>query len=229
MKALFLQAFFSSVAGGVISLDRSAAFQVMLSRPIVAGPLIGIICGSLYTGVVIGAILELLWIGDLPVGGHVPAHETAAVVIAVAVASSMKGVLPQKELIGLSVLMVIPFAVVCQKIDETVRKFNKYYYYRTMKSIENGSVSGIGRINMLAIASLFVTNTIIFFIFIVSGLIGIIHIYPLISEQFGSALAGFTTILPIIGIASALNTTHGIKGGAVILFTVFIVSLYFIT
>ncbi|MBI5683175.1 MAG: PTS sugar transporter subunit IIC [Deltaproteobacteria bacterium] len=229
MKDILLQAFIASIAGGVISLDRSAAFQIMISRPIVAGPLIGIVCGSLTIGIVIGAILELLWIGDLPVGGHIPSHETAAVVIAVAIAASMKGVLPEKGLIGLCILMVIPFAVVCQKADELVRKFNKYYYFKTIESIESGSVSGVWRFNIMAILTLLVINILIFFIFIVSGIFGIIHIHPLITDRFISALAGITVILPIIGIASALNTTHGIKGGAVIFFMAFIISFYLIT
>lgn len=45
-----------SVVGGILCLDR-VVLQVMISRPIVAAPLIGLILGDLYTGLVAGAFI----------------------------------------------------------------------------------------------------------------------------------------------------------------------------
>ncbi|MBI5810756.1 MAG: hypothetical protein HZB21_06180, partial [Deltaproteobacteria bacterium] len=36
----------ASLAGAVLSLDRTAAFQLMVSRPIVAAPVIGYLLGG---------------------------------------------------------------------------------------------------------------------------------------------------------------------------------------
>lgn len=228
MSVMLWQALFASIAGGVISLDRIAAFQIMVSRPIVAGPLVGMLCGSLAAGIIIGALVELLWIGDLPVGGHIPTHETAVVVIAVSVASIMKGSLPEKELFGLAILLAIPFAVVCQRLEEMVRNFNKNYYLKAVESIEGGSASGILRFNITALFTLLLVNISVFFIFIVSGVLGITYVHPLISDKLGAALKGLTLLLPVIGIASVFKTTYGIKGRLAVFFLSFIVVFYII-
>jgi len=44
---------------GLLSLDVSAWGQIMVSRPIVCGPLIGLLLGDLKTGLIIGVLLEL--------------------------------------------------------------------------------------------------------------------------------------------------------------------------
>lgn len=44
----------------------------MISRPIFAGPLIGLILGDLQTGLIVGASVELMFMGVLPIGGSVP-------------------------------------------------------------------------------------------------------------------------------------------------------------
>ncbi len=222
MKSIFWQTFLAAIAGGFISLDRTAAFQIMISRPIVAGPLIGLVCGSLTTGIVIGSLLELLWIGDLPVGSHIPPHETAAAVIATTVAANTKGVFPEKELFGLCILMVIPFAILCQKADHGVRVFNKYYYHRAYASIESGAVSGIGIFNLMAVLTLLIVNTTVFFLFTIVGILGIGGIHYITPVEIRFAFTGIFTIIPIIGIASALNTMHGNKLAKALLFAAFI-------
>jgi len=151
--------FIASAVGGLISLDRVALFQVMVSRPIVTGPLIGLVCGAPATGAVIGALLELLWIGDLPLGSHVPPHETAAAVIATAIAVNTRSVLPGQEILGLCILMVIPFAVICQKVDEWIRGFNSHYYYRAVDAIDGGDVNAVGKFSIMAVLNMFAVNT----------------------------------------------------------------------
>lgn len=53
---------------GFLALDATAALQIMLSQPIVAGALAGVVCGQFEMGVVVGGILQLVWLGALPVG-----------------------------------------------------------------------------------------------------------------------------------------------------------------
>lgn len=45
-------------------------FLESLYRPIVVGPVIGLIMGDLTTGLAIGASYELMMVGAMPVGGH---------------------------------------------------------------------------------------------------------------------------------------------------------------
>ena len=69
--------------GALICLDR-VAVQIMISRPVVAGPLMGLILGDMLTGLVTGALLELLWIDRIPVGSYVPPHDTFVAILATA-------------------------------------------------------------------------------------------------------------------------------------------------
>jgi mannose/fructose/N-acetylgalactosamine-specific phosphotransferase system component IIC len=61
---------------GGLSLDITAVGQFMISRPIVVGPLAGAVLGAPGIGLAVGALVELIWIGDLPVGAHMPIDNT---------------------------------------------------------------------------------------------------------------------------------------------------------
>jgi mannose/fructose/N-acetylgalactosamine-specific phosphotransferase system component IIC len=66
--------------GGVVALDASSFGQLMLSRPLVAGALAGLIVGMPLEGALVGAMLEALSLSILPVGAaKYPETGTAAV------------------------------------------------------------------------------------------------------------------------------------------------------
>ena len=54
--------------GAVAFLDQWPALQTMISRPIVIGPVVGVILGAPVDGVVWGAVLEAMQLAVLPVG-----------------------------------------------------------------------------------------------------------------------------------------------------------------
>lgn len=55
-----------------LELDTTYAFQTLVSRPIIAGPLFGLFTGDLAAGVQIGIFTELLFTDISPLGGIVP-------------------------------------------------------------------------------------------------------------------------------------------------------------
>lgn len=60
------------LAGALLELDTTYAFQLTLSRGIVAGPLLGLLTGDVLTGVQIGLFTELLFTDINPLGGMLP-------------------------------------------------------------------------------------------------------------------------------------------------------------
>jgi len=58
------------VVGGFLALDTTAAWQVMLSQPLVSGTIAGFMIGLPQIGVFIGLVLQLLWSGAIPVGAR---------------------------------------------------------------------------------------------------------------------------------------------------------------
>jgi len=80
---MWLNFFEVALLGGVLCLDR-VALQVMISRPVVVGPVIGMVLSEPFTGLIIGAFIELLWIDRSPMGLYIPPNDSIATVLATA-------------------------------------------------------------------------------------------------------------------------------------------------
>jgi mannose/fructose/N-acetylgalactosamine-specific phosphotransferase system component IIC len=64
-----------------VAIDETAFLQIMISRPIVVGAMIGWIGGDPASGLLLGSILELVYLDIMPVGAaHFPDSGLAAVV-----------------------------------------------------------------------------------------------------------------------------------------------------
>ena len=68
-------------------MDTTAAFQFMISHPIVACGVVGLILGNFPLGFMVGIVLELIWLNEIPTGsakfseGNVGATVAAACAI----------------------------------------------------------------------------------------------------------------------------------------------------
>lgn len=67
----------------LLETDGVYAGQWMLSRPVVAGPLVGAALDAGFAGAAFGALFEALSLEASPVGSHVPMNGTVAAVCAV--------------------------------------------------------------------------------------------------------------------------------------------------
>lgn len=61
-----------AVLVGLLELDTLAALQLNLSRPLVTSMICGLVLGDPATAVAAGCVIELLWLGRIPVGAVVP-------------------------------------------------------------------------------------------------------------------------------------------------------------
>lgn len=69
-----------ALLGGAIGLDSTAFPQIMVSRPIVAGALTGLLFGRPTEGLMLGALLEVFHLATLPIGAaRYPEAGTATV------------------------------------------------------------------------------------------------------------------------------------------------------
>ncbi len=72
--------FLFSFLFGILCLDKKQAFQVLISQPLFTGLIIGLYFDNLVPVLFFSAILQLLWIGFLPIGASVvPEGEIASV------------------------------------------------------------------------------------------------------------------------------------------------------
>lgn len=76
--------FQTAAVGALLFLDATAVGHFLISAPIVTAPIIGWLLGDITIGLVIGAYLELIWIGLLPVGSRIPPNANVVAVVATA-------------------------------------------------------------------------------------------------------------------------------------------------
>ncbi len=80
------QVFIISLITGLAYLQRRALGDCQLERPIVLGPVIGWILGDFNAGLLIGANLELVFMGAQAIGGSVPSNVAIGSALGTAVA-----------------------------------------------------------------------------------------------------------------------------------------------
>ncbi|MFA5975890.1 MAG: PTS sugar transporter subunit IIC [Elusimicrobiota bacterium] len=107
---------------GFIALDFTGCGPWMVSQPLVCGPLFGWILGHVFIGLVVGGIVQLLWMDVTPVGVGIPYDATAVTLLAVYWASSI----PQSSLsqVVLALMLSVPFGFVFRGMDQLARRLN---------------------------------------------------------------------------------------------------------
>ena len=118
-----------SLVGALCALDRTAAFQIMFSRPLIAATLGGVLAGNWEIGLLIGASLELYFLSEIPVGTNIPTDDTLLALVAGGVAAALSGLssnamLDAKSLALVVLLAVLPWAAFTRKVDSWVRVRN---------------------------------------------------------------------------------------------------------
>ena len=91
MPEHFIASLLTAIIGGIVDLDSTATWQFMVSQPIVAAPLTGLFIGSMYgepsaglkLGLMVGTILQLVWVEHMPLGMNVPPDAAIASVLSV--------------------------------------------------------------------------------------------------------------------------------------------------
>ncbi len=113
---------------GVIALDFTALGPFMISQPLVAGPLFGYLMGNVAVGVVVGGIMQLMWMDLSPIGVGIPYDATSSTLLAVYWASAPgQGSLSQ---IVLCMALAIPCGYFFRWADQRARRVNTRIMHR---------------------------------------------------------------------------------------------------
>lgn len=129
--------------------------STMINRPIVMAPLVGFILGDLTMGIKIGALLELIFLGAVPIGASNPPDVTSGSIIGTAFV-----ILTGQE-VGTAIVLAVPIATLVLLIDNLQMMFtltwvthiaDKYAEEGNYKKIEWLAIaSGVGNKLVLAI------------------------------------------------------------------------------
>jgi mannose/fructose/N-acetylgalactosamine-specific phosphotransferase system component IIC len=210
--SLIMMLVVTSVIGGLLHLDRTAAFQFLISRPLVSSTVTGLVLGDMKTGLLIGMVLELLWLDTQPLGTALPPDDTIVAVVVPASAVITGRLIGSTDipLLGLTVLVSLPLSEAGKLLDTGVRRMNGAFLARAKVAARNGDISGVQRQHFAGLASFF------FFFTVFSG-IGIVcvftvtrFLYPHLPRAAMVALTWIFWSLPFFGSGALLGRKKGL-------------------
>lgn len=135
-----------SAVCGLLGLDATGAFQVMVSRPLVVGGVVGGLLGQPALGLAVGSLVEMLWMGGVPIGSVVPPDGTTAAAMAAAAAILLRD--PSRPdsasaAAALGMLAAVPVGVLGARAEILQRGIVDRMSRTVDKTVENGSLKGV--------------------------------------------------------------------------------------
>lgn len=170
-----------------------------LNRPIVIGPLVGLLLGDLHTGIVLGATFESVFLGVIAVGGAVPADATIGSLMGTAIAIMTKMSGAKALAVGVPVsalgvlLMQVTYAympLLLPKMDQLAKK---------------GDEKGIIKYNFIMSALYPLLNAIVVFFSLLLGVNAIGNLLKVIPKFVQDGFTAAGAMLPAVGFAMLLN------------------------
>jgi PTS system mannose-specific IIC component len=191
-------------------LDRVALVQIMISRPLVAAPLTGLVLGNPLLGLEVGMLLELLWLGRLPVGAAIPPDDTQVAVGATVLAFSMGQMLGLvgMPMVLLAVLVAIPLGKFGQIFDRLARNVNDRLAVSGLKALGNGNTNGLERFHLMGLISFAVSSLATACVIVLIGSVVLFYTAPQLIGAVRGAGLSLQYSLIIVGAASLLGTIN---------------------
>ncbi|MGB9780845.1 PTS mannose/fructose/sorbose/N-acetylgalactosamine transporter subunit IIC [Caldanaerobacter sp.] len=132
-----------ALVAGILEWDIYGWGHTMISRPLVAGTVMGLVLGDVKTGLFIGASIEMIYLGVIPVGAAIPPDATSATAIATALAI-LSG-LDSK----VAVPLAIPVAMVAQMLQMLIWTINSGLMHKADQYAVKGDLKGTDRLQYL--------------------------------------------------------------------------------
>lgn len=196
---MFLQALGIALLYYVVMWLNVAVGIFHLDRPIVIGPLVGLLLGDLHTGIVLGATFESVFLGVIAVGGAVPADATIGSLIGTAIAIMTKTSGAKALAVGVPVsalgvlLMQVTYAympLLLPKMDQLAKA---------------GDEKGIIKYNFIMSALYPLLNAIVVFFALLLGVNAIGDLLKVIPKFVQDGFTAAGAMLPAVGFAMLLN------------------------
>jgi mannose/fructose/N-acetylgalactosamine-specific phosphotransferase system component IIC len=208
--------------GAFLCLDR-VCLQLMISRPIVTAPIIGLILGDVKTGLIIGAFLELFWIDRPPLGNYIPPNDSLMAVFitsATILAGDRLGDV-SRSLIALSFLLFLPLSYLTQKIDGYIAASNNKRSNDALEDAKKGDIAGIEKKHVMALFKTYVIFAVFIFFFTILGMSALAYLNPQLPSSAIEALTLVYFAFPILVVAVALHSIK-MRGDMAIFSAIFI-------
>lgn len=171
----------------------------MINRPIVLAPLVGLALGDIKTGILMGAALELVFMGVVTIGSATPPDTVTGSVMGTALAM-MTG-----QGVEIALALALPIAMLTQSLKITINTIRATQMPKAISFAEQGDTKALARLHWflftwMAIPMMFVT-----FISVLIGVDAVKSIIELIPQVVLDGIAVSAKILPAVGFALLLK------------------------
>ncbi|MCP9334378.1 PTS mannose/fructose/sorbose/N-acetylgalactosamine transporter subunit IIC [Lentilactobacillus hilgardii] len=194
-----INALLIGLVAGVGILDERVLGSSLFGRPLFLSIFVGLILGDLKQGIIIGAQLELVWMGIAGIGASTPPDYVTGGVIGTALAiMSGKG-------IGIALAIAVPVAVLAQSLGVLVRVINLYFSHRADQYAEKADFKGVALMLWVPTALFFLSAFVPTFLAMLLGASRINAIVNAIPKVILNGLTIAGNLLPAVGFALLLD------------------------
>ena len=139
-----------ALIAGIISIDTASGWQIMISQPVVACPVIGLIFGEPHLGLLMGILLELPWLTNVPLGGVHGSEGNLGAVVATGLAIHLKALNVNTE--NIIVILSILYSLIISRFGiflvDYVRRSNLHLIHLADAAANQGDLKKITWLNL---------------------------------------------------------------------------------
>ncbi|WP_066496853.1 PTS mannose/fructose/sorbose/N-acetylgalactosamine transporter subunit IIC [Abyssisolibacter fermentans] len=193
---------------------------IMINRPIVLAPLVGLVLGDLQAGIMIGATLELVFMGVVTIGAATPPDTVTGSVLGTAFAILTNSG-PE-----IALALALPIAMLSQAAKIGINILRASFMPKALAYAEAGDTKGMERIHWIAYSLMLITMFSIAFVSILIGADAMKVFVDSIPAVILDGMKASAGLLPAVGIALLAKMLIS-KQFAVFYFLGFILAAYF--
>jgi mannose/fructose/N-acetylgalactosamine-specific phosphotransferase system component IIC len=144
--------------GGLLALERRAFLQAMLSRPLVAATVMGLLLDDPQSGLSVGMVLELFHLGAANLGAALPENDTLAATGTAAAAAGLAGGTGQSTpaMWSLALICFVGLGQTGRLFDRELERYSSRLAAKALRSAERGDLTRAVRQNLWGMWPVFV-------------------------------------------------------------------------
>lgn len=193
--------------------------QCMLERPIVVATITGLLFGDVTTGIILGGVLEAVYMGVVNIGGATAAEPVSATVMATAFAIASG--LDQAEAIALA----IPVGLVFNSLFAFFLMLGAPFQPAYIKACETGDTKGLTKVILVGWFFQYFVRTLVVFALVYLGADVVSKFMTDLPAGIMAGLGGTANVLGAVGMAVLMKMLIN-KENVIFLFVGFIMAQY---
>jgi len=163
----------------VLILDKYAFAEFGFSQPIVAGTIIGAVFGDITTGIFLGALLQLIFLGGIPIGKNIPPDGQGGGIVGCASYFLLSGSNSSGHSLFLAVILALGAGVLGGIIEISIRRYNERLYQLFIRDKEHLAVY-----HLAGLLTAFVRGVVLFApLFFLASILHLPQYFPQITKE----------------------------------------------